>query len=168
MEHDSLWRHWHSEKQTDDVLVFGRSGDCPVGQEPGIYWAPTCVFSPELRCWGKENAGSTAFALQEHTIYLGRLGRFQLSIWKPQRGVHEMPDTLVPTVSSGVIQCGLWRRFLRPWRRTGCWLVNCTLNIVAANGYDFDFGNWWNVLELDSSGLMYNFADLLKTWNCTL
>ena len=58
-----------------------------------------CVFIPELRCWGKESAGNTAFALQEHTINLGRLGRFPLSTWKRQRGVHQMPNVLVLTVS---------------------------------------------------------------------
>lgn len=62
---------------------------------------------------GKESAEIMAFELQEYTVCLKRLGRFQLSIWEPQRGIHQMPDALVLTVSTGVMQCGP-QRFLRP------------------------------------------------------
>lgn len=87
-----------------NVLVFGRGGNWPTSQKPYVCQAPTCVFSPELRYWGTENAGTMAFVLQEHDISLERLGRFRLSIWGPQKGMHQMPDTLGLPLSSGVIQ----------------------------------------------------------------
>lgn len=173
MEHDSLRRHWHSETQPDDKRAGLRKKWWLANQSGGRHLpkrALICVFRPELRSWRKENAGNTDFAPQEHTIYLGRLGRFQLSIWKPQRGVHQTLDPLVLIVSSGVIQCGLWGRLLRPWKRTRCWLVNCVLSEVAANGREFACGRGGheNVIELDSKELMHNFAELRKTLNCAL
>lgn len=116
---------------------------------------------------GEESAGIMAFELQEYTVYLKRLGRFQLSIWEPQRGIHQTPDALVLTVSPGVMQCGP-QRFLRPWRTARCWLANYVLNTVAAHGYEFAFGGWWKC----SRTSRWTDAQLCrytkKTLNCSL
>lgn len=92
-------------READRRHTFWSSEERLLANQPeamrllSTYWG----VQPWAEVRGKENPGNVAFALQEYTIYLERLGRFQMSVWEPQRGIHQVPDTVVLTISWGVI-----------------------------------------------------------------
>lgn len=69
MEHDSWWRHRHSQKPTDDTRVAREEKRWLA--KPWTSQAPTCECSFELR-FGEAGPGATVLSLPKDALCLGR------------------------------------------------------------------------------------------------